>query len=543
MQRPVAGHAAQRWGDGMKILIARLNHETNTFSPVPTPLESFAPRYGEEAWHDNKGMRTAMAAFIDLAERLGATLVTPVSAMANPSGRVHAAAYDALTSRIVDAAVGCDAILLDLHGAMVAENSTDGEGDLLMRLRTTAPGVPIGVALDLHGNITRKMVEHADVMVGFKTYPHVDMYETGAHVGRLLLAMLEGRANYAVRWRQLPLLSHTLRSTTLEGAMKRAVETAQAAEQDGLPAATVFAGFSLADIEAPCVSVVVTGEGTASGARAAQQAADRIAMQIWEDRAQFVYESEPLHTSLQRASSLAADAARPVLLLDHSDNCMSGGTCDSMDVLQAALAMGLDDIAVGPLCDPQAVNTLIQAGVGARISVLLGNKVPLVKLGITKQPMLVTGAVRAISDGEYIVTGPIYTGQRCFMGRTVQFDIGAARIVVTERTHEPWDLGVFTCIGLDPTAHRFLLLKSRMYCRPVFMPIAHALVECDSPGVTSSDYKLFPFAQVRRPVFPLDDFPSFCDAVAQELSPEVSNMLAVSAEAPVAPYDDKKQLP
>ena len=487
----------------MKILIARLNHETNTFSPVPTPLEAFAPTYGDAAYRDNKGMRTAMAAFIDLAEDLGATLVTPVSAMANPSGKVHAAAYDVLTERIVSAAHGCDAILLDLHGAMVAENSADGEGDLLVRVRAAAPGVPIGVALDLHGNITQKMVDHADVLVGFKTYPHVDMYETGVHAGRLLLAMLQGGPRHRVHWHPLPLMSHTLRSTTLEGAMLRAVEAARAAERDGMPAVTVFAGFSLADITAPCMSVVVTGH--ASDPQAAQAAADRVARQIWDDRAQFVYESEPLQDSLARAQSLAHGASRPVLLLDHSDNCMSGGTCDSMDVLQGALAQGLEGIAVGPLCDPQAVGILVKAGVGARVTLALGNKVALTQLGITKQPLQVTGTVRALSNGEYTVTGPIYTGQRCAMGRTALLDIGSAQIVVTERTHEPWDLGVFHCVGLDPTAFAFVLLKSRMYCRPVFAPLAEALVECDSPtGVTTSNYALFPFAHIKRPVFPLD---------------------------------------
>ena len=487
----------------MKILIARLNHETNTFSPVPTPLESFAPTYGDAAYRNNKGMRTAMAAFIDLAEGLGATLITPLSATANPSGKVHAAAYDALTERIVSAAPGCDAILLDLHGAMVAENSADGEGDLLARIRAAAPGVPIGVALDLHGNITQKMVDHADVLVGFKTYPHVDMYETGAHAARLLLAMLQGGPRHSVRWHSLPLMSHTLRSTTLEGAMLRAVDAARAAEQEGTPAVTVFAGFSLADISAPCMSVVVTGY--ASDPQAGQALADRIARQIWDDRAQFVYDSEPLQDSLVRAQTLAQGASRPVLLLDHSDNCMSGGTCDAMDVLEAALGQGLDDIAVGPLCDPQAVQTLVQAGVGEQVVLELGNKVPLTQLGITKQPLQVTGRVLAISDGEYTVTGPIYTGQRCGMGRTALLDIGRAQIVVTELPHEPWDLGVFGCVGMDPTAFRFVLLKSRMYCRPVFVPLAHALVECDSPsGVTSSNYALFPFSQVRRPVFPLD---------------------------------------
>jgi microcystin degradation protein MlrC len=488
----------------MKILIARLNHETNTFSPVPTPLEAFSPTYGEAAYRDNFGMRTAMAAFIDLAKIAGATLITPLSAMANPSGPAQAQAYDELTECIVSAAPGCDAILLDLHGAMVAENSTDGEGDLLARVRAAAPGVPIGVALDLHGNITQKIIDNADVVVGFKTYPHVDMYETGEHAGRLLLAMLQGKARYTVRWHQLPLMSHTLRSTTLNGAMQRAVQAATAAECVNVPAVTVFAGFSLADIEAPCVSVVVTSAATPQGVIEAQAVADQIAKQIWADRTEFVYDSEPLVSSMERAQALAVGASQPVLLLDHSDNCMSGGTCDTMDVLQAALAQGLQDIAVGPLCDPEAVDTLIQAGMGAEVSLALGNKVALTQLGIVKQPMVVRGTVRAISDGAYTVTGPIYTGQRCTMGRTVLFDIGTAQIVVTERPHEPWDLGVFQCVGLDPSAHHFVLLKSRMYCRPVFEPLAHALVECDSAGVTSSDYSLFPFVHVKRPVFPLD---------------------------------------
>ena len=486
----------------MKILIARLNHETNTFSPVPTPLAAFNPSYGDEAYRANKGMRTAMAAFIDLAEAMGATLVTPVSAMAYPSGPVHAAAYEELTCRIVDAAPGCDAILLDLHGAMVAENSADGEGDLLARVRAAAPGVPVGVALDLHGNLTGKMVANADVMVGFKTYPHIDMYETGEHAGRLLMRMLRGEARYRVCWHPLPLMSHTLRSTTLDGAMRDAVQAARALETDGMPAVTVFAGFSLADIEAPCMSVVATCR--VEDQQSSQDAVDGLAQQIWERRDGYVYRSEPLVDSLHRAAALAKGASRPVLLLDHGDNCMSGGTCDTMDVLQTALAQGLTGIAVGPICDPEAVATMIQAGAGAEVEIALGNKVSLERIGLHKQPLRLLGRVRATSDGSYTVTGPIYTGQRCHMGRSACLDIGSAQIVVTEQAHEPWDLGVFHCVGMDPTQFRYLLLKSRMYCRPVFVPLSAGLVECDSPGVTTSDYARFPFANVQRPVYPLD---------------------------------------
>lgn len=488
----------------MKILIARLNHETNTFSPVPTPLAAFDPRYEDEALQSQTAMRTAMAAFIDAVRPLGAQLVTPVSATANPSGPVHAEAYASLTDRIVRAAQGCDAMLLDLHGAMVAESTPDGEGDLLERLRAAAPGVPIGVALDLHGNMTRKIIDNADVLVGFKTYPHVDMYETGAHAARLLLEMLQDRARYTVRWRQLPLMSHTLRSTTLQGAMQQAVKAAREAEGLGVAAVTVFGGFALADIEAPCVSVVATCRDTAEERALADSVLDHIATQIWEERAGFVYTSEPLADSLARARQMAEGADRPVLLLDHSDNCMSGGTCDTMDVLQACLEAGMDGILTGPLCDPEAVDLLVRAGVGADVGLPLGNKVSLAGIGLHKAPMQVKGRVKAISDGSYTVTGPIYTGQRCSMGRTVWLDAGAVQIVVCEQTHEPWDLGVFHCVGVDPTQYRYVLLKSRMYCRPVFVPLSCGLVECDAPGVTSSDYRYFPFKNVKRPVYPLD---------------------------------------
>jgi microcystin degradation protein MlrC len=491
----------------MKILIARLNHETNTFSPVPTPLAAFGPdgpTFGEQAYKDNKGMRTAMSAFIDLAEQAGATLVTPVSASANPSGPVDAQAYTTLTQCIVDAAPGCDAILLDLHGAMVAQNSADGEGDLLLRLRAVAPGVPIGVALDLHANVTPAMVENADVIVGFKTYPHIDMYETGAHAGRLLLDLLAGRSKPAMRWHQLALMAHTLRSASFTGAMQRAIEAAREAEKSESLAVSILAGFSLSDIEAPCMSVIVVD---AQSPERAQATADRIAAQMWAEREAFIYRSEPLAESVARAKLIASGATRPVLLLDHGDNCMSGGSCDTMDVLQEALAQGLSGIGVGPLCDPEAVRELIAAGEGAQVTVALGNKVSLEGIGLKKTPVRLTGTVRSISDGEYVITGPTYTGQRSSMGRTVLFDIGTARIVVTERTQEPWDIGVFECAGLDPRTERFLLLKSRMYCRPVFEPLSAALVECDSPGVTSSDYSLFPFSKVRRPVFPLDAVP------------------------------------
>lgn len=494
------------------IVIARFNHETNTFSPVPTRLEDFHPQWGEDALRDQDGARTAMGAFLDIARALpDVEIVTPVAAMAFPSGTVDADAFQRISDAIVDAvAAGCDAIMLDLHGAMVAVGAADAEGALLSRIRCVAPTTPMCVALDLHGNVTSEMVENANIIVSFKTYPHVDMYETGAHAGRLLVELLEGRSKPVTGWHQLPLLSHTLLSnTTTDSAMQRAVNAARAAEQEeGVLAASVLAGFSLADFKDAGVSVVVVAEGDVNKAEAV---ARRIASQIWQERDGFVYASQALAQAMERARQLAAGpGVGPVLLLDHSDNVMSGGSCDTMDVLQAALEAGLSNIVAGPICDSGAVARLVEAGAGARVSLPVGNCTQLLAQGITKTPVMLTGVVKAIGSGEFVVRGPIYTGSTLRMGRTVLFDIGPAQLVLTEERVEPYDLGVYTSIGIDPAAQAFLLLKSRMYCRPVFGPISRGMVECDSDsgGPTSSNYALFPFAHLRRPVFPLDELDS-----------------------------------
>jgi len=489
----------------MKIVTARLNHETNTFSPVPTPLASFGPdgpTFGDEAYRQARGSRTGLGAFIEAAERRGASVTVAVNATANPSGRVDAGAYERLAGAIVEAvSAGCDAILLDLHGAMVSERFDDGEGELLRRVRAVAPNTPLAVALDLHGNVTQAMVDSADVIVGFKTYPHVDMFETGAHAARLLFDWIDGGPRPHVAWAQPPLLSHTLRSATGEGAMQRAVEQARSLERDGLLAATVFAGFSLADFHDAGVSVVTV----ASAPDEAQRAANELARAIWQERNGFVYASTPLAGSVTEAKRLKAQAGgRPVLLLDHGDNVMSGGTCDTTDALEECLRQGLSNIGVGPLCDPDAVEVATNAGLGATLDLELGN-VRLLGLGTDPRPrMRARARVRALTDGRFRITGPIYTGQLAAMGRTAVIEAADATLVLTERPTEPLDLGVFASAGVDPTGYAYLILKSRMYCRPVFAPLASALVLCDSRGITSSDYSLFRFRRLRRPIHPLD---------------------------------------
>ena len=491
----------------MKFVIAQMQHETNTFSPVPTPWEEFGPNgpyLGRDAFEAMKGKGMAMAAFLDLAARIGADVATPVAAWANPSGPVDGNAYDRICEAICnDVARGCDAVLLDLHGAMVVANRTDdGEGTLLEKIRAIAPRTPIAVSLDLHANLTERMVRNCDIITGYKTYPHVDQYESGELAGAILMRMMEGEVKPVMAWGNAPILAQTLRQNTAEGAMKDFVEAARAAERDGLLAATEFGGFQMADIHDAGISVVTVSDGNKA---AAESACNRILDVAWAQKEDFIYRGQPLEQSIAQAKRMGEQSGGPILLLDHADNCASGSTQDTMYVLREALRQGLTGIAVAPIRDPEAVAKLVEAGIGAKVALPVGGKMDMTSIRRKGEPLTLSGTVRQITDGEYTITGPQFTGMRCFMGRTAVLDTGTALVVISERNQEPWDRGVFESVGIVPARQRFLLLKSRMYFRPVFLPIAKGMVFCDAPGVSSSDWTEFEYRKLRRPIYPLDE--------------------------------------
>ena len=188
----------------MRLIIASMKHETNTFSPVPTPLARFAERvccFGGDVPKTLEGTRTGVGAYLQLAREEGAEIVTPVAAEASPSAPVEAEAYGRITDAICDAvAGGADGIMLDLHGAMVTETTMDGEGALLERIRALAPQTPVCVNLDLHTNLTGAMVDNCTAMIGYKTYPHVDSYETATQIGRVLLRTIKGEVSPVMAW-------------------------------------------------------------------------------------------------------------------------------------------------------------------------------------------------------------------------------------------------------------------------------------------------------------------------------------------------------
>jgi len=489
----------------VKLVIAQMKHETNTFSPVPTPIARFSragggtPPEGDDAIRAYRGTGDGLGAYLALAEEKGAQFTLPIAASAWPSGPVEDAAFEHIAGRICDAvAKGCDAILLDLHGAMVTESHEDGEGELVRRIREIAPKTPMAVSLDMHTNLYPGLVERSNVIAGYQTYPHVDMHATSLRAGRALFAMLEGKAKPAMAWGNRPMLPHVMRQSSLDSPNREIQARAIGMEKQGALCASLFVGFPHADIvNAGLSAVVVTDDDPAL----ARKWCDELLDMAWNARAKWVYAVEPLAESFRKARELSA---RPVVLLDHYDNAASGGTMDTMTVIAGILEAGLEDAAAFAVYDPAAVQAMREAGIGARVTLPLGGKLDMPALGLKGHPLQVTGTVKNLSDGRFRNRGPMSRGVQMDMGPTAVLDTGKLEIIVISRQQEPNDLECFYSQGIDPTKKRYLMLKSRVHWRAGFGDLARAIVECAGTGVCTSDYSALDFRKVRRPIYPLD---------------------------------------
>jgi microcystin degradation protein MlrC len=489
----------------LRFLLAMMKHETNTFSPVPTPLQRFRDwglREDADVARFYRGTNHPIAAYIALADEMGAEIVTPVAAEAMPSGLVSREAYDYLTSRILDAlrAQGpFDAALLDLHGAMVPEGLDDGEGPLLARMRAIAPDLPIGVTFDMHGNMTTEIMENATVVVGYKTYPHVDMAKAGAQTARIMMDALGGKVKPVISWKHAGILAQTLRMGTDEEPMAGAIAICEGLEREpGILAASIFGGFPMADIPDAGLSVVVVADANRTDGANAR---DKLAAYARSTRTEWFHNHHPLEAAVARAKSITDG---PVVLLDHADNVGSGGSSDVMTAIAEVLKQGLEGVAMAAVWDPAAVQAMQKAGVGATITLDLGGRTPLPSIDFPARPLTLTGKVRRLSDGEWTVRGPMYTGAQVTAGPTAVFETGGMQIVVTSLHHEPWDAGIFTHIGIDPAHCRYILLKSRVHYRAGFRPYEKHRITLDGDGVTTSDNTRLTYARLRPGTYPLN---------------------------------------
>lgn len=505
-----------------RYVIGLIKHETNTFSPIATPLSSFGhgngPAFGAAARARFTGTNTPMGAYLDLAAAAGAEIVTPVAAEAWPSNKTSRASFEQLVRPLEDAVrAGCDAAMLDLHGAMVVEDCDDAEGEIAGRLRRIAPDLPIAVTLDYHTNLCGKLVDNATVITGYKTYPHIDMYEVGRLAGAILIRKLDGEIDPVMAWGWRPLLASIMRHAPEDGPSGDILRYARGMEGSGkVLAASLLPSFPHADTPYTGLSAIVVGDARRGGEAAARQVCDHMLDIAWQRRAEYAFVAPPLAESVATAKRLGdAPQDGPILLIDHCDNCGSGGAQDVMTVVAEILRQELDDVAIAPIRDAAAVARMIAAGVGSRVTLDLGGRTDMPSIGVLGAPLRVSGRVLAITDGEFTITGPMYTGIRTFLGRTAVLGVEnngrgsqakkpRVEIVVTERGHEPMDIGIFTHCGIDPRRKRFIMLKSRIHYRAGFGGLASHVVECAGVGVTNADLSVYRYQKLRRPIYPLD---------------------------------------
>ena len=491
----------------MRLLLAMMKHETNTFSPVLTDLSRFsraggsAPDSGASAIAAYRGTGTVTGAFIEIAEREGAEFELAIAADAWPSGPVEDEAYEAMTATILAAVRrgGWDGILLDLHGAMVTRSHEDGEGTLLARIRAIDAKTPIAVSYDMHANVYAEMVEHANVVAGYQTYPHVDMHATGLRAGNALVRMLKGQVKPTTAWGRLPMIPHVMRQGTADEPNKSLQARCQAMEAEGALCASLFVGFPHADISNAGLSVVITTDNDMKGA---ERYRDDLLNAAWAQREAFVYKLEPLEQSVARAKAMTEG---PVFLLDHYDNASSGGPMDTTRVLAEIMRQRLDDVAAFGIFDPQAVRQCIEAGIGAMLTLPIGGKLKMPMCPEPSEPPVVTGKVKLIFNGNYRAKGPMAAGTQQDMGHAVVLDTGRVQIVLFSRHVEPSDVNSLLSLNIDPMQKRYVMLKSRIHWRAGMAHLAKAVVECAGVGVCTSDYGQHRFERLRRPIYPLDD--------------------------------------
>lgn len=484
----------------MRVAIGGIMQETNTFCAVPATMQDFAQhvRRGDEIIATYAGTKAPIGGFLDAARTEGLTILPTYFARATSSGLTDRHAFDTLTSELCEAlrsVMPMDGVLLALHGAMAADGAPDGDGEIVRRVRDViGPDIPIAIELDLHANISCDLVEHVDVLVGYDTYPHLDMYERGVEAGTLLAGRLRHEIRPAMARVAPPLLLVPQSQFTARPPMAELLAEAHRIEAEpGMLAVTVAGGFCYADVPHAGFTVVAIANDDKARAEAAAQ---RIADLAWAQREGFGIRNVPVAEGV--ACAMTAPRG-PVVIVDVGDNIGGGGPGDGTILLQALLEAGAQG-AVVAIADPEAVAAAIDAGVGVEVNVSVGGKVD----GRHGPPVPVRGRVRAITDGRYVNRGRFMTGVPVYMGRSVVVEVDGLELLLTERKTSPFDLEQLRSAGIEPTRSRIIVVKAAIAWRAAYEPIATEIIEVDTPGVTSTKLTGFPFVHVRRPIYPLD---------------------------------------
>jgi microcystin degradation protein MlrC len=505
-----------------RVAAAQIAHETNAFSSVKTDFAAFVAsglHLGQEALDSAARTNTEFGGFITGAAAQGFDLVPIMAVWATPSGMVTKEAIERLTGMLSDglrAALAegpLDGVLLALHGSMVTEIDDDGEGLILQRVREiVGPEVPIVATLDLHANISPRMVRLADVLIGYETYPHIDMAERAEEACAILNCLMRGEIDPTPVLRKPPMLPTSQRMTTGRMPMRALMERGHRMEEDSrVINVTIAGGFPPADTADAGFGVLVT---TNDDPELAAKLADELAAEAWSLRDGFLggvasfAQAAELIRSLDSEEDVEMPVSGPLVLVDIADNPWTGGPGDSAELVRFLFAQGVYGAAVALVRDPKVVREAIAAGPGGRIMVNLGGKTD----RLHGEPLPVRAHVKLLSDGRYINDGPMMAGLAVDLGPTALLLCEPAagspappvEVIVTSRAETPIDLNVFRSHGIDPTRRRVLGLKGKGHFRAAFEPIARRVILVEGPGITGADLSRLTFTKIRRPIWPLD---------------------------------------
>jgi microcystin degradation protein MlrC len=471
-----------------RIAVGGFQHETNTFAPHLATLEAFeradswpALTIGEPLFDTMQGLNIPLPGFIERAAQDGHSLHPLCWGSAEPSSYVTHEAFERVAGIICASLRECeelDAVYLDLHGAMVTEDSEDGEGELLRRVREiVGPSVPIVISLDLHANVTDDMLEYCDAMTIFRTYPHLDMADTGARSYDLLAPLLEGQKLHKAM-RKIPFLFPLTSQCTSFDPCKSIY--------DGLPQQSVGAavrnvdfatGFPPADIDECGAAVVAYGEDEAS----VEAAVEQIYQQVLAAEAEFDFELLDPDSAVVRAMANTLD--KPVVLADAQDNPGAGGTSDTTGLLEAMVRNGARDAVIAVMYDPEVVELAHAAGVGAVLDTALGGKSGLDGI----EPYAAGFAVEALGDGRFTFSGEMNLNSRAQLGNMALLRVidegSEVRIVVGSARSQCLDLAMIRHLGIEPCEQKIVAVKSTVHFRADFDPIAAETLVVIAPGI------------------------------------------------------------
>jgi microcystin degradation protein MlrC len=487
----------------MRIAIGGIMHESNTFAPLPTDRSRFEQgslTRGAELLTVWREAHHEVGGFLAGAARYGYDLAPTVMAWATPAGPVEDAVLDEVVEEIVD---GCkrssvDGLLLALHGAMVARSHPDADGEVLHRLRgALGEGLPIVATLDYHANVSPSLAEHADALVGYHTYPHVDQRRCGLVAAELMVRSVRKEARPRIALAKPPMILNLLGQETDREPMRSLMARAREAERrPGLLSVSLMAGFPYADVPSMGPAVIAVADGDRG---LAQDVADELAGRMWDVRRELFVPCPGPEEAVRLA---VASDRRPVVLVDLGDNVGGGSAGDGTVLLAELLRQGAVG-AVVVLHDPDAVHAARQAGPGGRFECAVGGRVD----RLHGDPVLVRGVVRSLHDGTWVEDQPRHGGRRLNdQGPTAVVAIdGPNSLVLNSRRTPPFSLGQITSLGIDPARQAILVVKAAVAYKAAYGPIAARVIEVDTPGLTAIDPLRFRFRHIRRPMFPLDD--------------------------------------